>query len=321
MIDPIVVRVDPDLHELVPDFLRNRHDDVRVLRDALAAADGETIRRLGHRMTGSGGGYNATNRLIVREALTAWGAQVTEAADGEQGLMALTRAKVLGAPYQLLLLDARMPGWDGFQVAEAVREAPTLAGTTILMLTSDNRSGDVARCRELGVARYLVKPIKRTELLVAIGEALGRAASVPAEPGVPATPSPTTRPMRILVVEDMPENRALVRAFLKTTPWQLEMAENGAVALEKFTLAGPWDLVLMDMEMPVMDGYTATRTIREWERIKGVRSTPILALTAYALSEELKKSLDAGCDAHLSKPVRKAALLEAIAARTGSVGR
>ena len=260
---------------------------------------------------------NATNRLIVREALTAWGAQVTEAADGEQGLMALTRAKVVGAPYQLLLLDSRMPGWDGFKVAEAVRDAPALAGTTILMLTSDNRTGDVARCQELGVARYLVKPIKRTELFVAIGEALGRAAPAPVEVGARATPLTAPRPMRILLVEDMPENQALVKAFLKSMPWDLETAENGAIAVEKFTMDGPWHLVLMDMEMPVMDGYTATRVIREWERAKGLRPVPILALTAYALADELKKSLDAGCDAHLSKPVRKAALIEAITARAG----
>jgi CheY-like chemotaxis protein len=131
------------------------------------------------------------------------------------------------------------------------------------------------------------------------------------EPAEPA-PAPAGRALRILLVEDTPDNRVLVKAYLKSTSWELATADNGSVAVETFTTAGPWDLVLMDMEMPVMDGYTATRTIRRWERERGLAPTPVIALTAYARAEEMKKSLEAGCDAHLSKPIKKAALLEAI---------
>src|SRR5208337_1571048 len=106
---------------------------------------------------------------------------------------------------------------------------------------------------------------------------------------------------------DSEGNRVLVEAYLKDTPYQLEMAENGDIAVTKFT-SSKYDLVLMDMQMPVMDGYTAVRAIREWERTAQVARTPVIALTAYALKEEVTKSLDAGCDAHLSKPIKKRTL-------------
>lgn len=117
--------------------------------------------------------------------------------------------------------------------------------------------------------------------------------------------------MDILLVDDSADNRLLVQAFLKNTPYRIDIAADGEEAVHKFT-SGKYDLVLMDMQMPVMDGYRATRAIREWESQEGLEPTPIIALTAHALQEEIQKSLEAGCNAHVSKPIKKGILIKAI---------
>lgn len=305
---------------------------------------------------------NATNRMILRETLKRWGAQVTEVEDGEQGLIELRRAGEAGVPYELLLLDGRMPGMNGFQVMEEVRKIPGIIPATILMLTSDNRGRDMVRCRELGITNCLLKPIKRSDLLETILTALNRTdktrRSMPegrpvewkdpsvqnnlAVPGArltcdtipsqawdegkvfPKQGEESLPVLRILLVEDSPDNRLLIQSYFKKTPYQLEVAENGEIAVEKFK-SGDYHLVLMDMQMPVMDGYTATKMIREWEseQIKlGLKPapTPIIALTAHALKEDEQKSLKAGCTTYLTKPIKKARLLETITACTKGKG-
>ena len=263
---------------------------------------------------------NATNRLILREMLTAWGAVVTEAAGGENGLATLERARNAGTPFHLVLLDCRMPAMDGFQVAEAIRDTATPLGTTIMMLTSDARGGDMTRARALGMAAYLVKPVKRAELLKAIASAFDRAGAAAPEhaqaPGLDLAED--ARPLKILLVDDSADNRLLVLAYLKRHPYQIESAEDGLIAVEKFK-GDRFDLVLMDMQMPVMDGYAATGAIRQWEKDRGVTPTPVIALTAHALKEDAQKSLDAGCSGHLTKPIKKTALLKAIAEHTKGV--
>ncbi len=255
---------------------------------------------------------NVTNRLILRETLAQWGCVVAEAADGAEGLTALKKAKNEGAPFQFALLDCRMPGMDGFTLAQEIRANPDLGTLSIMMLTSDNRSGDLARAKALDMAGYLIKPVKRQALKEALQTALGRGKSVcnlqtPAAESLPAE----MHPLSLLLVEDSEDNRFLVLAYLKKTPYRIDTAENGQIAVEKF-LANAYDLILMDMQMPVMDGYTATREIRRLEREEGRKPTPIVALTAYALKEDIQKCLDAGCDGHLTKPIRKPILLEAI---------
>ena len=262
---------------------------------------------------------NSTNRLILREMLARWGAVVTEAEGGEQGVSELLRAKQADAPYSLVLLDQRMPDVDGFQVAQRIAQDPTVAGTIILMLTSENRAGDVARGRELGLAAYLVKPVKKSELLEAIHEARGGtipAAQRPAaQPrGIPVR-AQSLRTLRILLAEDSQDNVLLIQSYLKASGYSADVASNGAVALEKY-IAGTYDVVLMDVQMPVMDGYAATRRIRQWETENRVTPVPIFALTAHALPEEVRKSLDAGCTVHLTKPIRKATLIGAIEEHT-----
>ena len=255
---------------------------------------------------------NATNRLILRETLAQWGCIVTEAADGVEGLAALKQAKNEGTPFHLALLDSRMPGMDGFALAEEIRGNPDLVALSMMMLTSENRSGDLARAKALDMAGDLIKPVKRQALREAIRTLLGKEVILRKPQAVSAELHPADqRPLRLLLVEDSEDNRFLVQAYLKKTPYRLEMAENGRIAIEKF-LSNSYDLILMDMQMPVMDGYTATREIRRLEREEGRKHTPIVALTAYVLKEDVQKCLDAGCDDHLTKPIRKPTLLEAI---------
>jgi PAS domain S-box-containing protein len=253
---------------------------------------------------------NASNRMILTQTLGSWGAQVRETPGGPEALAELARAQAAGEPYALVLLDCRMPVMDGFAVAGEVRKHPDLAGTTVLMLTSDNRASDVARCRELDIPAYLVKPVRRADLLASIRTALGNRRSEAAGNEVHKATA-VERPCRVLLADDSEDNIFLVRSYVKETGWTLDTAENGRDAVEKF-MAGRYDVVLMDMQMPVMDGYEAARRIRAWEHERGAAPTPILALTAYALKDEAEKSLHAGCTEHLSKPIRQAALLDAI---------
>lgn len=267
---------------------------------------------------------NATNRLILRELLTGQGALVTEAADGREALARIASYKQLDKKFQLILLDCRMPDMDGFEVAERLNQDAFVANSTIMMLTSDNRKGDVARTRNLGMAGYLVKPIRQSALLSAISAAINssKPAATNIQVEVPALSAASNPPnltakaipettLRILLAEDSSDNRMLVRVYLSKTPHLLDMAENGLEAVEKFK-AGSYNLVLMDMQMPEMDGYEATRQIRSWEQSRNQTATPILALTAFALKEEAQKSFDAGCNAHITKPIKKAALLEVV---------
>lgn len=259
-----------------------------------------------------------TNRLILRETLAAWGATVTEAENGPAALAELRRAAEAATPYELLLLDCRMPGMDGFAVAEALNASPIRTGLTVIMLTSNHWADDIARTYDLGLGGYLVKPIRRSDLYQTIGIALGRTKGIPipvADAAIPehTTPAPS---LRVLLVEDSADNQLLIRSYLKSTTHRLEIADNGAIAVEKFK-NGHYDLILMDMQMPVMDGLTATKTIRRWERDHDLPATHIIALTALALKEEAVKIFEAGCNTHMTKPVKKTTLIELLQACKG----
>jgi CheY-like chemotaxis protein len=259
---------------------------------------------------------NATNRMIVREALTYWGAKPAEAGGGEEGLSMLHRACEAGKPFRLVILDYQMPELDGFETARLIRSQPELRGTAMILLTSLQRKDDMERAREIGFANVLYKPVKRAELREAVQKALGVQETECRESHVPAaTESPAAaakHALRILLADDNEDNRTLTWMYLKNTPHDMLMAENGKLAVDMFINDGPFDLVFMDIQMPVMDGYEATRAIRLWEEAQGQTRTTIIALTAHALKEDLQKSLDAGCDAHLTKPLKKATFLDAI---------
>jgi two-component system sensor histidine kinase/response regulator len=253
---------------------------------------------------------NATNRLILRETLATYGAQVTEAEDGPAGLMEFKRAQEQGLGFDLILTDYRMPGMDGFQVAETLKAAGGKA-CTVLMVTSSQFGGHVGRALDIGIGAYLVKPVKRAELIKAINLALSQAAPAERMPTALPAQRPSLKQAPILLVEDTIDNRLLIRAYLKNTPYEVDEAENGEIAVSKFK-AQAYSLVLMDVQMPVMDGYAATQAIRTWEHAQGKPPTPIVALTAHAIKEDIEKSKAAGCTAHLTKPIKKATLLQAI---------
>jgi CheY-like chemotaxis protein len=182
----------------------------------------------------------------------------------------------------------------------------------ILTLKSTNLDRDLERARQSGIELYLVKPIARRDLFTAIEATSAESTTQVERPTKDVVESASDhRLLRILLAEDSEDNRVLVEAYLNEPLYQLDSAENGEVALNKFK-SGKYDVVLMDMQMPIMDGYSAVRAIREWERANVIARTPIIALTAYALKEEVRKSMDAGCDAHLSKPVKKTTLINAI---------
>jgi len=263
---------------------------------------------------------NETNRMILRNTLSKLGAIITESDNGEHGLAEFKRAMETTTPYQLALIDHRMPGMDGFELAKHIKETMgTIKNTAVMMLTSDDRSGDRALCKEFDITFYLVKPVKKAELLVAIATIMGRKI----EPVVGKIPEARSvdltkiRSLNLLLVEDSADNRLIIQAYFKRASDHIDIAENGAIAVEKFK-SGKYDLVFMDVQMPVMDGYTATREIRKWEQEQGKKQTPIIALTAHAMKEDVQKSLDAGCTDHLTKPIKRATLMEAVQKYTGA---
>ena len=261
---------------------------------------------------------NATNRFIIKEALMGWGISAGEAEGGDVCLAELERAKAAGESYHLILLDCRMPGMDGFQVAEAIKGNAAFSNSVIMMLTSDSRQGDMARSRHLGLAGYMVKPVKRANLYEAIKIALGKDLVREVKQENPAdNVGKSEDSKKILLVEDSEDNRMLIQLFLKKTAHKVDFAENGVVAFQKATTQ-KYDLIFMDMNMPVMDGLEATKAIREWEKKENSlgSSIPIVALTANAMKENLQAALEAGCNAYLTKPVKKILLIEAISKYT-----
>ncbi len=255
---------------------------------------------------------NAACRSTLHDILTSWDAEVVESDGAADALLRNQRALRAGQPYQVALIDSAMPETEinGFELAKRLRRRGLGAAAIIMMLTSENLSPKLARVRKMGVS-YLVKPVKRYELrqaLIAASGSLTMAQPSPAASGADRIAKAVQRPLRLLLVEDSSDNRMLIRAYLKNFPYDLDEAENGEIAVEKFT-GSTYDLVLMDMQMPVMDGYTATRRIRDWEAERSQPATAIVALTASALEEDVRNTLEAGCSAHLSKPVKKLALL------------
>jgi signal transduction histidine kinase/CheY-like chemotaxis protein len=259
---------------------------------------------------------NATNRFILAEILVRAGAEVVEAASGPDGIAAFrARRDSGGRPFELVLCDGLMPGQDGFSVIEdLIREGGAVR--SLMMLSSSNLAADLERARSLGLGAYLVKPIKRAELLRAVAESL-----VPVAPPVAADqhegPADAEHGARILLVEDNEDNRLLIRTYLKREPYAVDEATNGAEAVAMFA-AGTYDLILMDVQMPIMDGHEATRAIRRLEAEAGRGRIPIVALTAHAIKEDMERSLEAGCTAHLTKPIKKQTLLTALTELLGA---
>jgi two-component system, sensor histidine kinase and response regulator len=196
-----------------------------------------------------------------------------------------------------------MPDMDGFSLVQEIRRRPETSGTIIMMLTSTGQRGDAARCRELGITTYLLKPIRRNELLRAVLTTLGQAATGEELTLVTRhTLRRRGRALGVLVAEDNAVNQALIRRLLEKAGHQATVVPSGAEAVE-IAAREPFDLILMDVQMPGMDGFTATAAIREHERGRDAR-TPIIALTAHAVSGYRERCLAAGMDGYLAKPIR-----------------
>jgi CheY-like chemotaxis protein len=248
---------------------------------------------------------NATNRRILSENLTRWGMRVLLAASGPAALELLSST---AEPIPLVLTDVHMPGMDGFELVQQIRRSG--AAPVIVMLTSGNLAGDVARYRDLGVERYLNKPVGRKELQGAILGALKPPAAVAAGAVESAAGSLPARRLKILVAEDNLVNQKLAQRSLEKAGHSVVVAGNGREALNALDLE-PFDLVLMDVQMPEMDGLEATAAIRERERSGGVR-LPIVAMTAHAMAGDRERCLAAGMDGYLTKPIHPAELQAAI---------
>jgi PAS domain S-box-containing protein len=254
---------------------------------------------------------NATNRRILVEMLSNWRMRPTAADGGAAALTELRRAAAAGEPFPLVLLDARMPEMDGFGLAEHIRTHPDLAGATIMLLSSSDRAGDASRCQALGIAAALMKPVKQSELLNAILAVLHRE-SGPLAPRAdhPEPAAPTGRRLRILLAEDNLVNQRLAVRLLERHGHTVVLAATGKEALAVLARE-PFDLVLMDVQMPEMGGLEATAAIRARERGTG-RHVPVIALTAHAMKGDRERCLAAGMDGYLSKPIQPRELLQAL---------
>jgi len=247
---------------------------------------------------------NAVNRRILEQQVSQWGMRPTAVAGGREAIEALTAAARSSRPFRLILLDSNMPEVDGFGVAEAVAQHPELAGATIMMLTSSGEYGDQARCRELGIAAYLTKPVYAADLQTAIGRALDRKpapAPVRAAPAPAAPPRADAAPARVLLVEDNIVNQKVAVGLLTRRGHAVTVAGDGQQALD-LVARERFDVVLMDVQMPVMGGLEATSAIREREKSSG-EHIRIVAMTAHALNGDRERCLAAGMDGYLPKPI------------------
>ena len=267
---------------------------------------------------------NAVNREILAEMLTNWRMNPTQADSGASALEMMETAQDAGRAFPVVLLDAQMPKIDGFQVMQRIRSNPALAGAVVMMLSPDRYMMDTARCHGLGVTRCLSKPIVQSELLDAILMAL--------EPGVveehliessvpPAPEKPKSRPLDILLSEDNPVNQKLAIRLLEKAGHRVTLASTGREAVAAWENGGTpgFDIVLMDIQMPEMDGMEATAAIRDLEKETGKR-IPILAMTAHAMRGDKERCLASGMDGYISKPIRPDGLfaeIERCLAKTG----
>ncbi|HXK04365.1 MAG TPA: response regulator, partial [Verrucomicrobiae bacterium] len=218
-----------------------------------------------------------------------------------------------GRPFRLMLIDSRMPDMDGFELAERILADSRLAAPTLMMLTSDGQPGGARRCKELGISAHLVKPIRRSELLAEILRALGHAIGgrdVAPHSGPPIHYSASAAPLRILLAEDGEVNQKVVKRILEKAGHWVGLAADGEEAVAAHQ-SGRFDLVLMDVQMPKLDGLDATAAIRESEKRTG-RHIPIIAMTAHAMKGDEERCLAAGMDRYLAKPIRGTDLLRMI---------
>ncbi|MEO8139329.1 MAG: response regulator [Gemmatimonadota bacterium] len=252
---------------------------------------------------------NPTNRRIVREMLTFAKVHVEETESVEDGLAALRQAVSEGQPFPLAIIDAQMPGRDGFDLAAAVHADPALSATRLLMLTSAGQRGDIQRCREVGIDGYLTKPASRTDLLEVTAALVGAAGQAPGAGIITRhTIAESRRRLRILLAEDNLVNQEIAATLLRKRGHWVDIVGNGREAVEAIGRQ-TYDVVLMDIQMPELDGFAATQAIRDGASQPEI---PIIALTAHALTGERERCLSHGMTGYLSKPFRPHELFAAV---------
>jgi PAS domain S-box-containing protein len=254
---------------------------------------------------------NQTNRLILKEMLAGWGMRPDTTNDGKAALQALNNAFQFGSPFRLVITDMQMPEMDGISLCEKIRQSPRFGEVPILLLSSSLRQNEAARCHELGIGNYLAKPVQPSELLDAILAALSKTLVIlEPQPAMRPSPQQTAGKIKILLAEDNAVNRKLAITLLEKRGYAVVVAENGQEALDALAREKV-DLVLMDVQMPVMDGFEAIHAIRSREQSNGAH-LPIIALTAHAMKGDRERCLEAGADEYVSKPIRLSELLAAI---------
>lgn len=256
---------------------------------------------------------NAINRRVLQEVLVGWGTRPDLADDAPAALALLQEAQVSGGRYALMITDMHMPGLDGIQLAERVKQQPQLDRLPILMLTSAGQPGDVERGRRVGIDAFVTKPVGQRQLLSAVLRLLASTVCAPAW----ATPQPVTpvrapvSPLRILLAEDNPVNQRVAVAILAKRGHIVTVADNGQQALEAIE-HGTFDVVLMDVQMPELDGFEATAAVRQLERSGRRDHLPIIAMTAHAMSGDRERCLAGGMDDYISKPIIGTVLIDLV---------
>ena len=262
-----------------------------------------------------------TNRLVFREMLRSWGCRFDEAKDGRQALDKLRQARAGGDPFRIALIDMQMPGMDGRELGRRVRQDPALAETQLVMLTSVGHRGDSTALQEIGFAAYLTKPVKISHLYDCLVTVLGVAPGAAGSVARPIITRHTLREerkqrVRILVAEDNAVNQKVALRILEKLGYRADAVANGQEAVAALGTI-PYDLVLMDVQMPEMNGFEATRVIRDPESKVLRHDVPIIAMTAHALKGDRDRCLEAGMNDYLSKPVTALALKDMLDEQLG----
>ena len=256
---------------------------------------------------------NAINRRVLQEVLVRWGMVPVMAESGPAALSILDASKP-DERFALVLLDLNMPGMDGLHLAELMSRRVDLRGAVMMMLTSANPPGIVERCRQVGIAASLTKPVRQASLLAEIRRLVGAAEENRKDPRPSPAPAPTTKPaavpLRVLVAEDNPVNQRLAVAILSKRGHTVVVAGDGRQAVEAFERER-FDVALMDVQMPDLNGFEATARIREMEKATGDR-LPIIALTAHAMTGDRERCLASGMDDYLPKPLNASALIDTV---------
>ncbi len=254
---------------------------------------------------------NQTNRLVLSKMVEGFGCRIETAASGARGLEMLHTAAREGNPYHLVLLDMQMPGMDGEQTARAIKSDPLVKDVKIVILTSMGKRGDAIRLEALGCSGYLLKPVKQQMLYEALLAVLNR--SDEKQAGIVTRhiiAEKLTVGKRILLAEDNSINQKLAVAVLQKAGYLVDVVDNGRAAFEK-AISGGYNAILMDVQMPELDGFEATQKIREWETVNG-QHIPIIAMTAHAMKGDREKCLEAGMDDYITKPIESRVLYNAL---------